>query len=72
MSNKPNDVRELQAKAWAPIETAPPSGAILVAYDSGIVELVEDSGEYHWQPYKPDPASDTPRLWMPIPKVPAE
>lgn len=57
---------------WKPIETAPKEAVpILVAYDSGNIELVEQSDEYTWKPYKGrSRISSSPTHWMPLPPPP--
>ena len=59
---------------WRDIETAPKEPVpILVAYDDGSVEMVEDSSEYNWQPYKgKKPRVQAPTHWMPLPKPPTQ
>lgn len=60
---------------WKPIETAPKTDTpILVCWDNGDVEVVDDSHETDWQPY--DGVNETlrgiskPTHWMPIPALP--
>lgn len=57
---------------WKPIETAPKEEArILVAYDNGNVELIENSADYDWHPYAGGNAfCDSPTHWMNVPAAP--
>lgn len=60
---------------WKPIETAPKTDEpILVAFDNGDIEIVTDSDETDWEPYKGKGATGngiiSPTHWMPIPVAP--
>lgn len=57
---------------WKPIETAPKTDdPILVAYDDGTVEVVDDSDETDWQPYTGGSRfCSSPTHWMELPAAP--
>lgn len=58
---------------WQPIETAPNDEGILVAYDSGIISLVDaDDNDFCWRPYDGirTPGREAPTHWMPLPDPP--
>lgn len=64
----------VEPEGWRPIETAPNGKSILVAYDNGRVDFVEDEdNDYTWEPYT-GPAGhgiNRPTHWMPIPSAPS-
>lgn len=59
---------------WQPIETAPNGVSILVAYNDGSVDFIEDDdNDYEWKPYKgqkPTSGVSIPTHWMPLPEPP--
>lgn len=64
----------VQETGWLPIETASNDTSIIVAYDNGVVALIQaDDNDYDWSPYRGYPISDlqSPTHWMPLPEPPA-
>jgi hypothetical protein len=57
---------------WHPIETAPNYVSILVSYDDGTVDFIEDDdNDYEWKKYDgPSEHCVTPTYWMPLPEPP--
>jgi hypothetical protein len=60
---------------WKPIETAPKTDEpILVVYDNGDIEIIDDSNQTDWQPYDGINQNmmgvSKPTHWMPLPEPP--
>jgi len=60
---------------WRPIETAPKDVSILVHYNNGSIELIEeDDNDFDWKPYNgKDETSkgvSSPTHWQPLPAAP--
>lgn len=63
-----------EAARWRPIETAPNYVDILVAYNNGCAQLIqEDDNDYVWKPYLGVTVGIvSPTHWMPLPSPPAQ